>query len=229
LTALRSGEQFDLAALDMHMPEMDGLALAQAIRDFENGSEPLPMIMLTSLGWRDTVETVHFAAFLTKPVKQSALYNALVGALTQSEVKRVRPSYSPEQQIDSTLGQRIPLRILLAEDNLVNQKLALKLLERMGYRADVAANGFEVLKSLKRQHYDLIFMDVQMPEMDGLEATRQVRSLFEPDKQPHIVAMTANAMQGDREACLAAGMNDYISKPIKVKEIQSALEALGKK
>jgi signal transduction histidine kinase/DNA-binding response OmpR family regulator len=220
LNALRSGGQFDLAALDMHMPEMDGVTLAQEIRNLEAGGDPLPLIMLTSLGWRDAVDASIFASFLTKPVKQSNLYNALIGALTQSEVKRARPAPA-DPQIDSTLAERIPLKILLAEDNSVNQKLALKLLERMGYRADIATNGLEVLEALKLASYDLILMDVQMPEMDGLEATRQIRA---KGLNVRIIAMTANAMQGDREMCLAAGMNDYVSKPIQVKELQSALE-----
>ncbi len=229
LNAIQSGERFDVAVLDMHMPEMDGVHLAQEIRKIEaERLNPTPLIMLTSLGWRDAADLYHFASFLTKPVKQSNLYNAIVGALSQVESKRTSPIAATGHQFDSTLGERIPLRILLAEDNTVNQKLALKILERMGYRADVAANGLEVLESLKRQHYDLVFMDVQMPEMDGLEATRRIRSTFAPDKQPHIVAMTANAMQGDREACLAAGMNDYVSKPIQVKELQKSIEKLGK-
>ena len=120
------------------------------------------------------------------------------------------------------MGVRHPLRILLAEDNAVNQKLALRLLEQMGYRADLASNGFEVIESLDRQMYDLVLMDVQMPDMDGLEATRKIRVMPNLD-QPRIVAMTANAMQGDREMCLAAGMDDYISKPIHVPDLVNAL------
>jgi CheY-like chemotaxis protein len=131
-------------------------------------------------------------------------------------------------EFDGTLGERVPLRLLLAEDNAVNQKLALLLLERLGYRADLAANGLEVLQALNRQAYDVILMDVQMPEMDGMEATRQIRQLWAADQQPRIVAMTANAMQGDRELCLQAGMNDYISKPVQVAELRGALERSGK-
>jgi CheY-like chemotaxis protein len=119
------------------------------------------------------------------------------------------------------MGKRQPLRILLAEDNAVNQKLALRLLERMGYRADLAASGLEVLEALQRQRYDVVLMDVQMPEMDGLEATRRIRR--DMGKQPQIIAMTANAMKEDREICLAAGMDDYISKPIRVEELVAAL------
>jgi CheY-like chemotaxis protein len=124
--------------------------------------------------------------------------------------------------MDAGLGKRHPLRILLAEDNAVNQKLALRILEQMGYRADVASNGIEAVESIERQIYDVILMDVQMPEMDGLDATRQIRKLTDT-VQPHIIAMTANAMEGDREMCIAAGMNDYISKPIRVNELVEAL------
>jgi signal transduction histidine kinase/DNA-binding response OmpR family regulator len=229
LEAFKRGETFDIAILDMHMPEMDGAVLAQEIRKLEaERANPTPIIMLTSLGWRDAaIDMSIFSAFLTKPVKQSSLYNAIINALAHTEAKRARPV--AEQQFDATLAERNPLRILLAEDNAVNQKLALKMFERFGYRADVAANGFEVIEALNRQSYDVIFMDVQMPEMDGLDATRVIRRDIPPDKQPRIIAMTANAMQGDREMCLEAGMNDYVSKPIHVKELASALErAAGK-
>ena len=125
------------------------------------------------------------------------------------------------------MAERHPLHILLAEDNVVNQKLALRLLSQMGYRADVAANGLEVIQSLERQPYDLVLMDVQMPEMDGLEATRRLRLDLPASRQPRIIAMTANAMQGDLETCLAAGMDDYIAKPIRVHELAAALERAG--
>ncbi len=121
----------------------------------------------------------------------------------------------------------MPLRLLLAEDNTVNQKLALRLLERMGYRADVAANGLEVLEALQRQRYDVILMDVQMPEMDGLEASRAIHEAWPGEQCPRIIAMTANAMQGDREECLAAGMDDYLTKPIQLQVLQQALELAG--
>ncbi len=227
LSSLKQGSQFDVAILDMHMPQMDGLTLAHEIKNlWSDQIAAFPFIMLTSLGWHDTVDISDFSAFLTKPVKQSGLYNAILGALTDSNIKRA-PN-TTDQQYDPTLSQRNPLRILLAEDNAVNQKLALKILERMGYRADVAGNGLEVLQALERQSYDLIFMDVQMPEMDGLQATRAIRQKYEASRQPRIVAMTANAMQGDREMCLEAGMNDYVSKPIQVKELQRALENTAK-
>ena len=133
-------------------------------------------------------------------------------------------------QFDAQLAERLPLRLLLAEDNAVNQKLALQMLRKMGYRADIAGNGLEVLEALERQPYDIVLMDVQMPELDGLETTRRIRTqAAQGGAQPRIIAMTANAMQGDREQCLDAGMDDYISKPIQVKELQAALERWGQR
>jgi len=126
------------------------------------------------------------------------------------------------------MAQRHPLRILLAEDNLVNQKLALRLLSQMGYRADVAANGLEAIASVERQPYDVVLMDVQMPELDGLDATRQICARWTTSERPRIVAMTANAMQGDREECLAAGMDDYLMKPIRVESLVEALHRVSK-
>jgi CheY-like chemotaxis protein len=126
-------------------------------------------------------------------------------------------------RIDPGQAQRHPLRILLAEDNVVNQKLALRLLQQMGYRADLASNGLEAVESVQRQPYDVILMDVQMPEMDGLEASRQITARWKSGERPRIVAMTANAMQGDREMCLAAGMDDYLTKPIRVERLVEAL------
>jgi CheY-like chemotaxis protein/HPt (histidine-containing phosphotransfer) domain-containing protein len=219
---LRQGEAFAAAILDMHMPALDGVALGKEIRRYRDGAH-LPLVMLTSMGRREAdMQVVDFAAFLTKPIKPSQLYNTLVGIFVGQPVWVREPP--AELQIDRGLAQRVPLHILLAEDNAVNQKLALRLLERMGYRADVAANGLEVLTALGRQPYDVVLMDVQMPELDGLAATRQIRMQWPADRQPRIIAMTANAMQGDREACLDAGMDDYISKPVQVQELQQALE-----
>jgi CheY-like chemotaxis protein len=160
---------------------------------------------------------------LTKPLKASHLYNALaqVFALQPLHVKAARGDAA---EMDEEMGVRHPLRILLAEDSAINQKLVLIILERLGYRADVAGNGLEVIEALERQAYDTILMDVQMPDMDGLDAARQIRARFPAGRQPHIIAMTANAMQGDRELCLAAGMNDYVSKPIQVQELVKALK-----
>ena len=215
-----SREAFDLAILDMHMPELDGVALARAIR---KAGHSLPLVLFSSLGRKETVDAV-FAATLAKPLRQSQLFDALVGLL--GPVAGPGPAKAAvKPKTDAQMAQRHPLRILLAEDNVVNQKLALRLLQQMGYRADVAGNGLEAVQSVQRQAYDVVLMDVQMPEMDGLEATRRIRSEGTPHGQPRIIAMTANAMQGDREACLAAGMDDYVTKPIRVDALVDALMA----
>jgi CheY-like chemotaxis protein len=164
-----------------------------------------------------------FAAFLMKPLKPSVLLDTLMN-LFAGEVKRIEPEESKtETKLDPQMAENLPLRILLVEDNAVNQKLALRLLEQMGYRADLAGNGLEAIQAVGRQKYDVVLMDVQMPEMDGLEASRQICARWPRGERPHIIAMTANAMQGDRERCLAAGMDDYVSKPIRVNELVSAL------
>jgi CheY-like chemotaxis protein len=140
--------------------------------------------------------------------------------------KKAAKSDKPAQarpQVDPDLGGRHPLRILLAEDNVVNQKLALRQLQQMGYRADLAGNGVEVIECVERQVYDVVLMDVQMPEMDGLEAARRIMGKLHAGARPRIVAVTANAMQGDREMCFAAGMDDYLTKPIRVDQLAEAL------
>jgi CheY-like chemotaxis protein len=198
------------------------MTLAEEIRRQRDG-QAVPLVMLTSIGHRDTAKrSVEFAAFLTKPIKQSHLYNVLINVF-ENHVVKTQPATIP-RQIDPRLAQRLPLRILLVEDNTVNQRVALRILERMGYRADLAANGLEVLQVLKRQAYDVVLMDVHMPEMDGLEATERICRQWPKPLRPRIIAMTANAMQGDREECLAAGMDDYISKPVRPEELQAALE-----
>jgi CheY-like chemotaxis protein len=168
-----------------------------------------------------------FTALLTKPIKESHLYDILIEIFAHEVIKRGRPGVDRVQEkslFDPTMGKRLPLRILLAEDNPTNQNLALRLLERLGYRADVTANGLEALEALRQQPYDVVLMDVQMPEMDGLEASRCIRQEWLDEQRPQIIAMTANAMQGDREMCLQAGMDDYMSKPIQVKELIKALQ-----
>ncbi|MCU0541775.1 MAG: response regulator [Oscillatoriaceae cyanobacterium Prado104] len=223
---LLAREQFDLAVLDMQMPEIDGLALAGQIRKYPE-CEKLPLVMLTSMGRQEAgvaTSSVGFAAFLNKPIKQSQLYNVLIGIFGRNPAEVWLPTASRNgSQSIPLLAKELPLRILLADDHLVNQKVALQILQRMGYRADVAGNGKEVLEALRRQHYDVVLMDVQMPEMDGLEAARHIRDRWEEGSQPRIVAMTANAMQGDREECIAAGMDDYVSKPIAIEELVVAL------
>jgi len=219
---LDKGEAFDLAVLDMHMPEMDGLALAGEIRQRRPA---LPMVLFSSLGRREAGDTEGlFTAYLSKPLRQSHLFDTLAGLFgdpdaARPEITKAKPKMDPE------MAARHPLRILLAEDNAVNQKLAMRLLQQMGYRADLASNGVEAIECVERQTYDVVLMDVQMPEMDGLEATRRIVAKWSAEKRPRIVAMTANAMQGDRESCLAAGMDDYVTKPIRVDALVEALLA----
>ena len=210
---------FDLAILDMHMPGMDGLELAREIRKH---LPALPLVLFSSLGRREASDSEGlFNAYLSKPIHQSQLFDALVSLFAQTPVARAAEPGKP--RIDPGMAARHPLRILLAEDNVVNQKLALRLLTQMGYRADVASNGLEAVESVQRQAYDVVLMDVQMPELDGLDATRRICALAPAGERPRIVAMTANAMQGDREMCLAAGMDDYLTKPIRVEQLVEAL------
>jgi signal transduction histidine kinase/DNA-binding response OmpR family regulator len=218
---IRRGDPFDLAILDLHMPEMDGLTLARAIRA-QREAQVLPLVLCSSLG-RSELDADHavFAAQLAKPLKPSQLYDALLGIFA-GQAPLTRPTQAPPR-LDPEMAQRLPLRILLAEDNAVNQKLALRLLGQLGYRADVAGNGLEAIAALERQRYDVVLMDVQMPELDGLEAARVICQRWPRAERPRLVAVTANAMQGDREECLEAGLDDYISKPIRVGELVAAL------
>jgi CheY-like chemotaxis protein/HPt (histidine-containing phosphotransfer) domain-containing protein len=219
---IRRGDPFDAAILDMQMPDMDGLALAREIRRFR-GDRVLPLLMLTSLGRRaeDVDPGVEFAAYLTKPIKASQLYDALTSVFGDIS-EQVRPVEAGVGR-DAAAADRAPLQILLADDNAVNQQVAVVLLQKMGYRADVVTNGAEALAALARQRYDVVLMDVEMPIMDGLEASRRINQMWPAAQRPRIIAMTANAMQGDRETCLAAGMDDYLSKPIRREELAAAL------
>ncbi len=217
---IEEGARFDIALFDLLMPDMDGLELAERIASVASVDEPsMPVVILSSIGLRDR-DGAPLAAWLAKPIKPSALHDTIATILLGAEAPETvaRPADSA-----GALGQRHPLRILLAEDNAVNQKLALRLLAQMAYEADVANDGLEVIAAVERDEFDVVLMDVQMPELDGLEATRRIRARW-PDRPLRIVAMTANAMAGDREACFAAGMNDYISKPIRPAELQAALE-----
>ena len=213
---------FDIGILDMQMPEMDGFTLAKEIEALclENN---FPIIILTSMGRTKTRKNdVPIAAFLNKPIKTSSLYNAIVDTLELRLFKET--SAKSESQNEQKLGSRHPLRILLAEDNPTNQKVATHILKRIGYRADIANNGIEVLQALERQVYDVVLMDIQMPEMDGEQATKKIRADWAKDKQPHIIAMTAHALEGDREKYLLRGMDDYVSKPVKLEELIQSLE-----
>ncbi len=216
---LTADQTFDLGIFDMQMPEMDGLELATIVR--ERADTRFPIVLLTSLGRREGTDHV-FAAQLAKPANPDTLREVLADVLRHIERPAVRETV---ESIDATLGARHPLRILVAEDNVVNQKVALALLNRLGYEPDMVENGRLAVDSVGTVDYDLVLMDVQMPEMDGLEATRAIRSSIDDARQPTIVALTANALDGDRELCIAAGMDDYLSKPIQLTELMEKLEA----
>jgi CheY-like chemotaxis protein len=208
----------------------EGETLAAQLRRLHS-VEKLPLILLISLSAnchqnKKQYEELDLLSFLTKPIKPSQLHDTLLAAL--GDVKALKESSTKEPKLDADLAKRLPLRILLAEDNVVNQKVALKILEKLGYRADVAGNGVEVIEAIQRQMYDLVFMDVQMPEMDGLEATRHICEKW-GDMRPRIIAMTANATRGDRDECLEAGMDGYVSKPVRVEELRAVLELWGVK
>jgi PAS domain S-box-containing protein len=222
LTHVRPGAAFDLVILDMQMPEMDGAMLAEALHTL---APDLPLVLLTS-EWPHLRPTPNFRASLAKPVKPAQLYETLAGIFEPGAVAPTPAPVGP--QFDPHTAERLPLEILLAEDNVVNQQVALRMLQRMGYRADVVANGQEVLDSLHRHFYDVILLDVRMPEMDGLEAARRICREWPDFHRPRLVAMTALAMQGDRELCLAAGMDDYVSKPVKIEELYQALLRCGR-
>jgi CheY-like chemotaxis protein len=229
---IREGEPFDMALLEMQMPDCDGLTLAREIRKFPQ-YQKLPLVLLTSMGQQSINQNQlnEFSACLNKPIKQSQLYNVLMNILGGDPLEVRLPDQTrlkPSTDIP-LLAKTLPLRILLAEDHLVNQKVALQILQRMGYRADVAGNGLEVLEALRRQSYDVVLMDMQMPEMDGLEAARQIKKLYgdrqtETSERPRIIAVTANAMESDRNDCIAAGMDDYISKPIRMEQLVAVLK-----
>ncbi len=235
LELFRRGETFDLALVDMQMPVMDGPKLAREIRSLPV-AQAMPIILLAAPGARTDVPalvTLSHASFLSKPVKPAPLLGAILQVVSGDKpvVKRIVSS----NKLDATLASRLPLRVLLTDDNVINQKVALRLLQQMGYRADVANNGLEAIQALERQPYDIVLMDVQMPELDGLEATRRIRQRQQQPSPPSnfrqpiiIIAMTANAMQGDRDKCVAAGMNDYIPKPVRPEMLQATIERFAK-
>ena len=225
LAHLDNGGRFDVVLLDWLMPEMDGMELAGAI---QQRHPHLPLIMISSVGRPEGYGSrgAAFAAFLTKPVKQAQLYNALAALWDDGTGERAVGAM--ESEFDEALGQRHPLRLLLAEDNATNQQLAIKFLRRMGYECDVASNGLQAVEAVRRRTYDVVLMDLQMPEMDGLEAARRIGQEHGAGR-PWIIALTADAMQGDRERTLMAGLDEYLTKPIRISELQAALASAARR
>ncbi|HUA68550.1 MAG TPA: response regulator [Candidatus Saccharimonadales bacterium] len=233
LSFLRDGNQFDLIILDAQLPGMDGFTLAAEIHHLPQAAT-MPLVLLAPLGMRQETpptERIPFVAFATKPVKPVQFFETLTRVLSKTTTKvATEQMIPPPVQDQQTFASRQPLRVLLCDDNTINQKVAVRVLQQLGYEPDLAANGQEALDALNRKPYDLIFMDVMMPEMDGLEATRAIRKLQQSGGNSNfssrvvIIAMTAQAMQGDREKCIAAGMDDYLAKPIRPKDVRAAIE-----
>ncbi|MEO7158573.1 MAG: response regulator, partial [Vicinamibacterales bacterium] len=223
LAWIQQGRRFDMAILDMQMTGMGGATLAGEIRKTPSGAA-LPLVGLLTPGLRAAPRPEMFTAAITKPIKASRLYDALIDVLAESEPP---PSPASVARVELAKGERLadrhPLRVLVAEDNGVNQKVAIAMLQRLGYRADLAADGMEAVELVRLVPYDVVFMDLQMPHLDGVEATQQIIAEHSPARRPRIIALTANAFEEDREACLAAGMDDYLSKPLKMQQLEDAL------
>ncbi len=216
-------ESWDLLILDWHMPEMDGVDLAIAIRaKLGLGAPPIVMLSSSAVPMRSAFgdQPNPLAAHMNKPFRRQHLHRVLAHVLSGGSAipQSAAGSFDPE------FARRMPLRILVADDNLVNQKVVRRLLERWGYHPDVAQNGLEVLDAVQRARYDLILLDVQMPEMDGIEAARRICSKWTADERPQLIALTAGAFKEDRERCIEAGMDGFLTKPLNVAELQSALE-----
>jgi len=233
-TAAAAGQPFELVIIDMDLAEMDGLTLAQAIKA-EPTLAATRLMMLTSIGHRlntATMQEMGISACLVKPLRQSRLFDCLVDVMSVSGTGTIEPLASEgtcSPAVSPLAAAARNVRVLLAEDNMVNQRLALKQLKKLGYHADAVANGCEVLTALEQIRYDIILMDCQMPEMDGYEVTRRIREREKDSSQPlgfspYIVALTANVLHGDREKCLEAGMNDYLTKPLYLADLDSVLQ-----
>ncbi len=218
-------EPFELAVIDMQMPQMDGLELGKKIKEMPFKGD-IPMIMLTSLGKINKLPTEIFDAQLSKPIKLAELFEEVLRVIAET---RNRRNSLADHNIDKNLAEKLPMRILLAEDNVTNQDLVITLLGKMGYKIDAVDNGRKVIEMLERKKYDIILMDIQMPVMNGLEATKIICEKYSEQERPKIIAITANAMTGDRERYLNAGMVDYLPKPIKFKDVQTVLIRWGKR
>jgi signal transduction histidine kinase/ligand-binding sensor domain-containing protein/DNA-binding response OmpR family regulator len=216
---------FDMVISDMQMPDMDGAQLATHIK---KAHADLPIILLSSLGDNRSKHNEHlFCSVLAKPIKQKELHKAIIVGFKQGHTQLQEKEIAPVQKMTTDFAAKYPLNILIAEDNPVNQTLISMVMKKLGYQPLIAVNGLKAVEALNEKQYDIVLMDVQMPEMDGLEATQLIRAQLH--YQPIIIAVTANAMQDDKEACLQAGMDDYISKPIQLDKLVSILEKWGTK
>ena len=228
-----NNDPFDIAILDMLMPDMDGLELTKEIRKYRD-KKSLPVVILSSGGSQDIDKkeiNEYLNAIVSKPIKQAQLYKMLMSILgptiDATEKKKEKEVYQTNQETKPNkkrLSEEIPLKVLVAEDNIINQKLIVKILSQLGYQSDVVSNGIEAIDELKRVRYDLVFMDVQMPEMDGIEATKYIVQNWNSEERPFIIAMTANVLQGDKEKCINAGMDDYLSKPVIIDDVQNIIK-----
>jgi PAS domain S-box-containing protein len=221
LSILNNDKTFDIAILDFQMPEMDGLQLAGNIKKIKK-HEHLPLLLLSSLGSSMPEFKYIFDIVLSKPIKQSVLFYALINIFSNSKIKD-KSLNEPVRELNKSFSEEYPFKVLIAEDNVINQKIIKNVLEKLGYRPDIVSNGLEVINSLEVVNYDIIFMDIQMPEMDGFEATKNIVERFPENKRPVIIALTAQAMSEDKEKCMDAGMNDYISKPMRIEEVKNVL------
>jgi CheY-like chemotaxis protein len=238
--SLQQDSSFDVVIMDRYVRDQGDLTVIDTIRAV---TDTLPIILYTTLAMRKTLDTLvenRGVILLHKPIKPKVLLETLVSIVQHGElhdaahaVASHRPPIqvptwaemqSSKQKTATLLAHTLPLRILIVEDNQVNQKVALRMLERIGYSADVVENGEEALRVVEQTVYDVVFMDIQMPHMDGLEATRLIRQRVPHSRQPRIIAMTAHALQGDRRQCIEAGMDDYVSKPIQLEQLYAVLE-----
>ncbi|RWC16186.1 MAG: GAF domain-containing protein [Mesorhizobium sp.] len=228
LRRLEAGEVFDVIVLDMNMPDMDGIELARKIRALES-MEGVPLVLLSSMvpmseDRKKEIESLRFAAALSKPIKPSPLLNTLLSIFVGTPARSTRADQPKAPAFDGSMANTFPLQILLVDDNATNRKLGSKVLERLGYKPDLAIDGQSAIAAYSQGSHDVILMDIEMPDMDGLEATRLIRRInAEPMHRPFIIALTANAMAGDRERYLNAGMDDYLSKPLRVEDLIASL------
>ena len=225
---IRKGDPFDIAILDMLMPVMNGLQLAVEINSVRP-AKTLPLLLLSSSGSLDEDQKKYqhlFVAAVPKPVKHDQLFKHILSALSGV----TRPSLLKTPTTSKKIGIPVvrPLKILVAEDNTINQRLFIQILKQLGYTCTMVSTGIEVMQEIEHQRYDLLFMDVHMPEMDGLEASRRIVNSRNADDRPRIIALTADAMQGDREKCIEAGMDDYLAKPILINDVRNLIERWGR-